>query len=83
MDFPLDKNEGETLSGIFDALVHSGAKFDGGRRDIERPRDVIRWILEKVGNDDGKKTKTTPLSRKGAGVGAARCVARNAGGQDV
>ena len=71
LDFPLSTAEGETLSGIFDALVVSGVKFDAGSREISRPRDVIRWILEQVGND-GKKTKTTPLSRKGAGTGAAR-----------
>ena len=66
LDFPLEKTEGETLSGIFDALVQAGAKFDGGRRHIERPRDVIRWWLEQV-NDKCEKTSTTKAGRKVAG----------------
>ena len=48
LDFPLDRCEGETLAGILDELLRCGAKFDGGRRHVKRPREVIRWMLEQV-----------------------------------
>ena len=56
LDFPLDRCEGETLAGIFDEMERFGAKFDGGRRHVQRPRDAIRWMLEQV-HCNGDKEK--------------------------
>ena len=56
LDFPLDRCEGETLAGILDELLRRGAKFDGGRRHVQRPRDAIRWMLEQV-HCNGEKEK--------------------------